>query len=242
MKLLESKQVETEKKAIAITQAQRVARLNEVEAVATRRFNAAQERAKTETAALKKDLAAKKAAHKAAVAELTREITALESRRRDALTPLKATRKEADERLQAVVTREKAAVEQEGALQTRERDVVERLERVLEREQESAEERNRVVQWEARITDEETRLKESQQKLAAEWVDFHKQVHAANADLAVREQAITGTAKANALYKESLDRKAREQEEHDRDIVDRRATLERAWSEFNTLSNNNGKC
>lgn len=163
---------------------------------------------------------------------LLKEVSALETRRRDALRPVEEVLEEANKILEV---NKKAGIDlfnQENRLKEREQKVADRIEKLDEKEDELTERERTVSEREKKVLEEEEKLKESSQKLAKDWVIYHGAVEKTNADFVERERKIEGEKLAIEARSKTLDQKEKEQVEHDRQIQDRYATLARAQQEI----------
>lgn len=116
----------------------------------------------------------------------------------------------------------------------------EKLEAVIDREAEALEKAQKLDKRESAITSAESENKHSTDELAKKWLEFHKDVEMTNTSLRIRERDIANGKSVNESYAAELTKKAREQVEKDRELVDRYATLQRATEEFLRKQNKHG--
>jgi hypothetical protein len=167
-----------------------VARIAEEEARVNQSLNQAKERDLAERDRLQAEFEVFEEKIAERSAELSREVSALESRRAHALKPIEHIQKEAEALLEQNKKDEASLREREGALREKEEAVVDRVEEFADREQVIAEREESLATREDRMKREEERLRVSQVALSGKWSEYHAQVHLTNGEIESRELAI----------------------------------------------------
>lgn len=168
---------------------------------------------------------------------LTLEVTSLESRKVDALKPIKEQKKEAENRILVAEGREETVSNREIAIGEKEEEVLERSDSLSNTEQELNERGITLDDREVNIKSQEELNKQSTGKLNQSWTDFHKEVHGANASLKVREDEVKHQIEANTSFAESLNKKEKDLYAIKIQLQDERGMLNRAWEELKGKSN-----
>ena len=148
------------------------------------------------------------------------------------MKPITEIRKEADRRLETAITREEAVTERENAVTAREEEVIERIEAVRDTESELSGKAEELDRREKKVREAEQAHKDSQNKLADSWTEYHETVHRTNASLSKREREVEDGRKANDAIRIAQEKRSKEQDAQDRQIKDRYATLQRAIEEW----------
>ncbi len=216
-----------------------VQQLYDLETELIKRVNDARENADKEMAQIESDLATfrkEKAEEKSLLSKLLdwfkEEVSKLEARRRDAMLPVEELRKEAEDRIAQVAIREEKVWNDEITNKNDLSELVERTQELVGREERVSEKEKELDKRENRVQGAETKAQLGIADLNLKWVEYHKTVNATNADIERREKEIEDGKKANDIYKQSLDERAKELFEKDREITNNRAVLDVAWKAF----------
>lgn len=203
MHILDQKQVAQQKDESDAQRQERTRSINEEETKAVKKLNETREYAERETARINSDLAKYEESSIAKITTLTQEVEALEARKKEALKPIHEARIEAENKLFQADKRTIELDAREAGLTEREQNLAERSEAIIDREAENTERSQKLDAQESGAKAEEARIKQSQDKLAVEWANFHQTVHAANNRLIEREKAIEDGRRANEIVMES---------------------------------------
>lgn len=231
MKLLEAEEVKKNNKVFETSQRERVKKLNTEETILTKKFNDAKD--KTEKGIQKLDIEYKEFEKSTQEKKKTLllEVNSLESRRKDALIPIKDKMKKANELLRVAEQREIELDEGKKALKRAQEDLLEKLETITDKESRLAEEDIEIKKRKKILKDAEEKVITSQKSLSEAWAKYHLEVNQANKDLIRREKEVEDQKKANETVREQQEKRAKEQADHDRQIADRYGTLGRAIAE-----------
>lgn len=183
MKLLDPKEVKTEKDKTEADRIQNASKLNSEITTLTRKLNDL----RLEELEENKKKAEREAQNEASLtvkkSVLEIEVDALEKRKEVALAPVKVIQDEA-ERLKNEATIQLAEVEKRReSLSQKEDDFMERVESVVDRENECLTKEKSLNLREVGIKSAEDEIKRSTEKLAVEWVKFHDEVHTTNKNI-----------------------------------------------------------
>lgn len=203
-----------------------------IESVNILRVSETEEKARIET-----DMATFRKEQQEERTRLSLEVTTLESRRDDALKPIKAIRKEAEERNESSKAREEAVAKREEVIKGKEERTVEELQSNIDFKQELDEREDALKSRESHVKDEEERAKESGQGLATRWATFHETVHAKNKEFEDRESAVSAREQIATTRSLELDKREADYNEKDREIKHRYAILEISTAEIYKLKN-----
>jgi len=239
MKLLEAEKVKEETKQSTQDRIKRVAKLNEAEIIINKRLNQLRDFETKESARF---LSLKRAREAEAVPEtetelgvrkslLLLDIEELEVRKLEALKPIDEIQKKAEKKLEDAKRMISETQELRLSLSETKEDFSKRVEDLVDKEQDILQRDAESERKHNLALAEEKRLKESTEKLSAEWVKFHAEIHKLNKSTSYREIEIENARRVNENFKKSLDKKEKEQTEHDRQIADRYRTLGRAIEE-----------
>ena len=163
---------------------------------------------------------------------LQEEVHSLEGRKAEALKPVKDIEREAEAILQANKVREVELDQREQDLSEREDELIEKCEDIDDTAELLKEREREIEKREVSLKAEEERARLSSHSLSDKWLEYHKEVAKANAEMKERENKVLAETEANNIIKKELDKKALEQKEKDREIQDRYATLARAQQEI----------
>jgi len=238
MKLLEAEKVKEENKQSTQNRIQRIAKLNDEENATVKRINQLHDNEKKEKEnvvngliEIKKSAKAEKQKIVDEISTLKNEVKLLEKRKVEALKPIKDIQTQAENAL-------KRAKSTLTALESRKTELDAFHEKNIDLAEELADQENDIMQRNTESEKkynlailEEKRQKESTEKLSKDWVEYHKTINNANKEISRREKEVETGSRANENFKITLDKKEKEQAEHDRQIADRYGTLGRAIEE-----------
>lgn len=172
------------------------------------------------------------------------EVEELERRRAKAMQPVSKLLEEAKQYLEA----NKAESEKIGstyqALEARQSKITEREENLLDREDELSSLESKIkgefTRREQGLIAAETEIKLQTQKLSANWIEYHTAVAATNEVMSDRESRVIMDAKANESVREQLNAQKADQDQRERQLQDRYATLGLAIKEFEKKKKSHG--
>ena len=191
MKLLDPQEVKTAKDDAETARVERIQKMNDEESLIVKKLNLMRVEYETEGNKLIQGLADLKTEYTSKKQELEREVSSLETRKSEAMKPIDALNKEAENRNMASKAREEAVEIREKDLTEREEELVDKILLVREKDDSLQVVYQNLEKRKVHITDEETRLKESQGKLAEKWMEYHKEVNTTSSDLDRRELEVT---------------------------------------------------
>lgn len=231
MKLLEAGEVKKNEKVFETSQRERVKKLNAEESILTRRLNDTKEKTELGIKKLETELTQFEKSTEEKKKTLTLEISSLESRKKEALKPIHDTKNEAEKLLKSAKAKEIELERDRKALNEAQEDLLDRLEHIADTEGEIANENIEIENKKKLVESAELKLKKSQIALSEAWAKYHLEVGIVNKDLVRREKEVEDGKKANEIIREQQEKRAKEQDEHDRQIADRYGTLGRAIEE-----------
>lgn len=197
MKLLTPEQTKIEKTRADDERIDRINRLRNEEQELVRSLNQTREYVASEKQRLADELSEHALSVSLTKQELSQEVAALESRRKDALKPIHELRAEVEARSEQVDIREKELERREDAVREAKTTLAERVGVVEDREQECREREADLHKREIRILNEEHALKTSSQTLQEKWLDYHSTVNATIRDIAQEKLLVETARKAN---------------------------------------------
>ncbi len=163
--------------------------------------------------------------------KLEREVSSLESRRKDALKPIKALKLEAENRLKGIERQEETLEEERTELDNTRKQLVDKKEDLLDRKQLLDEREKAIVPKEQSNSLRAEFLKKSEDKLAEKWNDFNKKSTNKNSGFILRENRVSAREKALVIKKESLDNQEKELRKERLHIHSQQQTLKLAFDE-----------
>lgn len=232
MKLLSQEYVKTTADKISEERKTRIAKLNDEEVKVTKEFNQLKTFVEVDRKKIADEFIMFKQETEAKRKSLIQEVESLEYRKKEALKPLIAIRKEAEQRISNIEKREKELTATKIELDEARDNLVDWAEAVKEREDNISVKECGLAKRAERIADEEYRLGESTKKLSKNWVEFHATIHSANVDLQRRETAIVANRNAAEAFRESLDQEAKRLENERIAIKDGYIALAKAKKEI----------
>jgi len=159
---------------------------------------------------------------------LCKEVERLEKRKTEALKPIKDTQAQAEDALERAKSTLSALEKRKTELDAFNEKNLDLAEELSDKEHEILHRDDESKRKSDIIIEEEKKLKKSAEKLSKEWVEYHKTVNEKNVELIRREREIENARIANENFRKILERRDREQLEHDRQIRDKYATLARS--------------
>lgn len=240
MQLLSPEQIKGDRvEGITSTQI-RIAALGREEQLAVSRLNDAKDTDAKERSRITEDFNDFAFKIEQQKALLQGEVEELERRRVAALKPIKDLHAEAIQVMGYAKIAKVVVDEHDRDLVHREMALKDRLEDVLDRESELDTREEQILQREKALTGEEERLRVGSNTLQGEWTRFYSAVAAKNAELLDRESKVAAETKANEAVRIEQEARQVQQDEKDREIADRYATLVRSTEEINTKHQNHG--
>lgn len=201
--------------------------------------NTLREEERTEKERIAKDVADFRSSAKVEICQLDititnrkKEVEEIEDRRAEAMKPIEAVRKEADDRNEASKELEEAVAAKETAQTEAGEELTERTEAANDRDQEQNEREQGLEQRETNLRASEETSGASARALSEKWATFHLAVHAKNDDFEKREAVVAAGGKANERRTDEIGKRQVEQDAKDREIIDKYATLERSRKEI----------
>ena len=234
MKLLEVEKVKEETKQSTQDRIKRVAKLNEEETIIVKRINELREQEKKAKQRFFEESEEGQPVLLVRKTVLSQEVDLLENRKKEALKPVDEILTKTKVVYQENQETTKFLVERKNRLKDQEEQLLERVEKVVERENEVELLEIKLGAREKGIVAGENELKRSSKELAEKWVDYHNGVHSLNTKIEGverREKEMEDGRRTNENFKINLDKKEKEQSEHDKQIADRYLTLGRAIGE-----------
>lgn len=232
MKLLTAEQVKNKQQQLDEEQRMRIAKLRAEETAAVKRVNEALVMEREVKERIAKELEENKAELTVRKTVLLEEVASLEERKREALKPIRETQKEAERILAENVKEGEKLREKIGEFEGMKEVLSEKMEEIADIQAEIKQSIENLQVQEAGIAASKAELKKSTDRLAQEWVRFHKEVHTVNQGIIRRENEIEDGKRANLAFKESLDKVAEEQAQERRRLKDAYETLARAQKEI----------
>jgi len=227
MQLLSIQQVTDINKYFELNQRLRIDKINSEESEAVKRLNEILDRERKENERLKNSTTANKAKLSVQIEVLLKEVQSLEERKKEALKPIESRLEEVLQKEEQNRKTHSLLKEKSISLNNKEYELNDRLGLILDREQELDELSINLKNREIGIKNAEEEIKNQTSRLAEKWVTYHTSVHAFNENIKLREQQVQDAIRANEIVRESLDKRALEQKDLDRQIKDRYQTLER---------------
>lgn len=173
---------------------------------------------------------------------LVREVDALEAKRIDVLKPIEEIKKSAEEKMVVATAKfEEAERKKRDFLETSKitkENLQDEAEDLADRKADLDEREQKISGIEKGLSDEAARVKQSSIALAEDWVKYHQAVYKFNEEMDRRETAVRQSEIGTATIREAMEKRAREQDERDRGIRDKYATLQTAINEFEKQKNN----
>ncbi len=232
MKLLDPIQITAEKKKEKTDQHKRIVKLNIAENQAVKRFNIAVKHDKEKRALIDEEFTSYQAKIADLKGNLTKEVSSLETRKKNALKPITELRKEAEKIYSINVKEKEELVEVRESLD----EEIERLsvvaEDIIDKVGSLEDKKEDINKREVAIIGVEKTLKASTDRLSQNWKKHHNVVHEVNADLSRREKEIVHGKETNKNFKQELDAEAERQKEERRAIKDGYESLARAREEI----------
>lgn len=239
MKLLTPNEVNTQKTRSDEERESRIKKLSEEESDLITRVNDARVRSEVEIEKINIEFGGYCRVTKlkgidldAKIANKTKEVESLELRRVEALSPIEQIRKEAEDRLNVVEIKEANLVEREKELEKAHDNLSVLVEDIADRDIISAERTRELDQRENRVVASENHTKMSAEKVANEWLKFHREVHTANQGLAIREKKVADATKSNNAYAIELSKKETDLMAREIALKDKYETLARSQKEI----------
>lgn len=155
-----------------------------------------------------------------------------ESNERYALR-LSELQNEAKKAATAVALRENEIVKKENRMSIQEEDIAGRLQFLQSTEKDIGEKKKDLDAREKGVIETEQRSAKMARQIRTEREALDAYEASTTADIERKKREVDDARKTNELYAESLAQRDKDQDERDRLIADRRATLESAWNEFN---------
>ena len=205
MQLLSAQEVKTNKDTTAEEQAVRIGKLNQHETEATRRMNEALALEKEVRARVERDVAKVEKHAEEKKADLIKEVTALEARKREAEKPIQMTLAHAESLVNENEQVKTALQEREKEIEAKEEQVSERLEALGEREEGIKEQEEMSQERENRAKMAETQSEQSARNLGQKWNEYHAAVHAFNEEIAKKNALVEAGKQANIEVKRAND-------------------------------------
>ncbi len=235
--LLEPNEIKETKKESKLQSQKIITKLANEEATLNKEVNLVRENAKIQKEEIKKEVDEFVARETERRDVLKKEVDLLELRKAEALKPIYGLRVEAEnainEAKQAIVevNKEKDRIEQLHE------DNIDLAEKLQDKHNDLNERESKISHKENVIKAEEARLKDGNNQLTNKWVELHTATAKANADLEKRENKIKDSMKVLDIREEAQNKREIEQNNHDRLIKDKYATLGRAIEEAKTKYN-----
>lgn len=162
---------------------------------------------------------------------LIKEVDLLELRKAEALKPIDDIKKEWEDKVEEVkVVLEETKVNLAKSEKIKEENL-NMADKLTDKHEDLDIREEKLEKRDKGISLEETRLKSSSDALTDGWVKLHEATNKANTDLEKRDNDLKDREKVIDIRKEEQDKREIEQNNHDRLIKDRYATLERAIKE-----------
>lgn len=228
MKLLTPEQSKSDNSKIERERRERIAKLSNAETSLVSSINALKAKEIAEKERIAEELEQARIELKTEKETLLLEVTSLRSERKELMKPIKEIHADADRRLDEAKKIHADADNRESQLNERQEQIQERAESVVNKENEIQERGGILAKRENRIEIEEKRLKESSEKLAAKWAEYHIGVTTAERIFRQREADIEAAKKANDSIRESNLKESARLVEERRAVKDLYRALEEA--------------
>lgn len=232
MKILSQSAVSTAKRTQEVEAIERIAKIRAEEAKICKSFSLLKQEVADKKAAMLEDYRLSMESLSKQRTALLSEVTNLESRKREAERPVDLKMKELS-LLSAKAAADLAKSEslKAEALETREQadalmDDLSELKELLTLKELDLKDQELSLQR------EQERLQKSNQKLSAKWLEYHEKVTEMNTELSRKRFEVEALAKANQVFKESLDAVSAQHVNEKRAIRDGYESLERAKREI----------
>lgn len=233
MRILQATQIREKDDKKAIEVQSRITRLNEAESNATRSLNKAKEFSGENIELLNQQLEEHESMVRLKKIELSKEVAALEERKKEALAPIKEQVKEAEELLSKAKDKENQVDARDVKLRHESEQLVERTEQLVSIREEIKIEEGEYEKRKIVVSKAEEVSEKSVKELNAKWVKFHDEVSSANSDLSRREKEVNYEHIANDAIRSRLEDKSKEQDKKEIELQDRYKTLEKSIQRFN---------
>lgn len=231
MKLLDPEKITAEKKKGEQEIAERIKKLNEEERASVDRLNKALAKESDEKKRIDNEdltLARYESETAAKKSVLLREIKVLEERKSQALEPIHAQEKEAQDLLsKAKKTNAIADQRREDAAGLCDA-YEEKLDSLVDRESAAVETDRKQNKREAGIQAAESEITRSTKELGEKWTAFHKAVHDQNTDMERHEKEVENGKKTNEDIRAEIEKERQRIQEEDRAVRDKYKALEQA--------------
>ncbi len=233
MQLLDATQVKaTETKAEA-ERVERTASINAGETASVKRLNLARESEVVEVAAIQERLEKKRQDTSEKEADLDRKIASRRNDLRELLKPIDDQRREAEDLLKEATGKSTQLDELDRQLNEKFDRLVDRAEGLSEREDAVREKEEETKRGWSLLAGAQQRHRESSEKLAADWLSFHRATHEANDGLLKREQSVQQVLVATKMVQREQEAESQRLADLDRAVRDKYVALDQAKRHLN---------
>jgi hypothetical protein len=240
MKLLDLNTIKKKQKDDEIEKIMRAKKLEKLETELIRSVNKKKEEFEIEKKRIDNNLREYKKNNELKKRELEKDVLSLESRRADAMKPIKHLAKEAELKMEKALNKEKENEEEENRLKKENNSLLDRLDSLSDKEQEIKEQEEDLNSRQKKVKLSEESNKQSTKTLNKAWSKFHKDANEINRKLLIRKNNVEIKEKSNEEFKKLLDEKESKLKQEKIAIQDSRGVLERAWKQFYLNKKNHG--
>ena len=228
MNLLEPQKIEEDKKQNATDREVNINNLNIAESIAVKNFNEVKQTIEEDTKKIESDFKKFSESTQHKIDLLTKEVTAIEERKREALMPIKKLKLEAEDKMTEANEKAEENKKLGNELNEERSYITEKMADAIDIKEDANEILAKAKHVEKKSGEATLEREKSIKVLQKKWAKFHEDISKANNEISGREKKNRDDKKANDAVREENERVIEENKQERISIVDTYKAIEQA--------------